>query len=421
MGYALGSKFSRHHQVVDYFKHLESTSEKVRLQAYGTTNEGRLLQLAFISTAENLKALETIRTTHLQNTGIVPGPANNEKVIVWLSYNVHGNESSSTEAAMKTAHALITQYEDWLEDAIIIMDPCINPDGRDRYVNFYQQSRSLPYDSNPNAREHFEPWQSGRTNHYIFDLNRDWAWLSQVESQQRIQVYKKWLPHIHVDFHEQGINSPYYFAPAAEPLHEIITDFQKSFQDQLGKNHAKYFDAEGWFYFTKEHFDLLYPSYGDTYPTFSGAIGMTYEQAGNGRAGLGIDTNDGIELTLKDRILHHYTTGISTVEMSVKHRTELNKAFHQFYAEHDAKYSAFVLEGNPQKMKALQALLRQHDIDYEYPVQDMTVKGYDYQSGKNKFQKNHPSNHGGSYPPAQRKISEHFIGTPNSSERFAYV
>ena len=190
------------------------------------------MQLIFISNPENLKNIEDIRTTHLLDSNSIIGTRKNDKVIVWLSYGVHGNESSSTEASMETAYALITKHQSWLEDTIVILDPCINPDGRDRYVNFFNQSKSKPYDTNRFTREHEEPWHSGRTNHYIFDLNRDWAWLTQIESQQRIKQYNRWLPHIHVDFHEQGINSPYYFAPAAEPLHEVITDYQKDFQVQ---------------------------------------------------------------------------------------------------------------------------------------------------------------------------------------------
>ena len=168
-----------------------------------------------------------------------------------MSYNVHGNESSSTEAAMKTAHDLITKYTDWLKDIIVIIDPCINPDGRDRYVNFYNQVKSTPNDTQSFTREHLERWHNGRTNHYIFDLNRDWAWLTQLESNQRIVQYNKWLPHIHVDFHEQGINSPYYFAPAAQRNHEIISHFKKRFKALIVKTHAKYFNKKVWFYFTK--------------------------------------------------------------------------------------------------------------------------------------------------------------------------
>lgn len=382
LGYELGESFSRHHQVVDYFKHLADQSSSIQLQPYGKTNEGRLLQLAFISSPENLKNIEEIRKTHLHNSGVVAGPKNDNKIIIWLSYNVHGNESSSTEASMKTAYALLTQYQEWLKEAIIIIDPCINPDGRDRYVNFYKQNRSTPYDSNVFAREHRESWHNGRTNHYIFDLNRDWAWLTQVESQQRVIQYNRWLPHIHVDFHEQGINSPYYFAPAAEPLHEIVTAFQKEFQDILGKNHAKYFDKEGWFYFTKQVFDLLYPSYGDSYPMYLGAIGMTYEQAGGGIAGLGVDNNENIELTLKDRIEHHYTTGISTVETAVKNKTRLNENYQAFFENQNLKYKNFVLEGANDKLEVIAAFFQKHEIQSYSLAKETVVKGYDYQQQK---------------------------------------
>ncbi|MEK9739793.1 MAG: M14 metallopeptidase family protein [Flavobacteriaceae bacterium] len=383
LGYPLGENFSRHHQVLDYYKHLADNSTSIQLHPYGKTNEGRLLQLAILSTPENLKNLETIRINHMHNSGMIKGPKNDDKVIIWLSYNVHGNESSSTEASMKTAHALLTQYQDWLTEAIIIIDPCINPDGRDRYVNFYNQTKSNPYDSNILGREHREPWHNGRTNHYIFDLNRDWAWLTQVESQQRLVLYNRWLPHVHVDFHEQGINSPYYFAPATEPLHEVITDFQKDFQDTLGKNHASYFDKEGWLYFTKQTFDLLYPSYGDTYPTYLGAIGMTYEQAGGGIAGLGVDNNENIELTLKDRIEHHYTTGISTVETSVKHKLALNKNYQDYYDVSKLKYKNFILEGNSERLESLARFLEKHEIQSYSLEKASIVKGYDYQQTKN--------------------------------------
>ncbi len=379
LGYELGTYFSRHHQVLDYFKHMENNSTLIKLESYGNTNEGRLLQLAFISSEGNLNNLESIRTNHLKNSGVVLGEKNDDKVVVWLSYNVHGNESSSTEAAMKTAHDLITKYTDWLKDIIVIIDPCINPDGRDRYVNFYNQVKSTPNDTQSFTREHLERWHNGRTNHYIFDLNRDWAWLTQLESNQRIIQYNKWLPHIHVDFHEQGINSPYYFAPAAEPYHEIISPFQKSFQEVIGKNHAKYFDKKGWFYFTKQHFDLLYPSYGDTYPMFLGAIGMTYEQAGGGVAGLGVKNEENFTLTLKDRIEHHLTTGISTVEIASLYRTTLNKNYQLFYKNNGLKYKNYVMEGHSDKLDALKSLLSKHEIKCYQLDGNKNIKGYDYQ------------------------------------------
>ena len=383
LGYNLGEKFTRHHQVVDYFEYLSKSSELIKMIPYGLTNEGRKLNLVFLSNKNNLNNIELIRKSHLQNTGLFKGPKNNNIVVLWLSYNVHGNESSSTEASMKTAYELITNNKKWLDDAVIIIDPCLNPDGRDRYVNFYKQSRSFPNDTKSFSREHYEPWQNGRTNHYIFDLNRDWAWLTQIESQQRIKIYNKWLPHVHVDFHEQSINNPYYFAPAAEPLHEKITFFQKKFQNDLAKNHAKYFDKNGWLYFTKQTFDLLYPSYGDSYPMFLGSIGMTYEQAGGGRAGLGIINDNYQLLTLKERIEHHFTTSISTIEFSIKNKSVLNENFQKFFFDKKRKYKFYILEGNSDVLNSLKNLLSKHEIHTSNVFKKQNIKGYDYQKEKN--------------------------------------
>src|SRR4030095_4692090 len=142
--------------------------------------------------------------------------------------------------------------KEWLKNTVVIIDPCINPDGRDRYINWFNTMVGSAFNSDPQAREHREPWPGGRTNHYYFDLNRDWAWQTQVETQQRLGLYNQWLPQVHVDFHEQGINEPYYFAPAAEPFHQDITKWQREFQTIIGKNNARYFDQNGWMFFTRE-------------------------------------------------------------------------------------------------------------------------------------------------------------------------
>lgn len=382
LGYELGSKFTRHYKVVQYFDYLSKNSDKLIFTEYGTTNELRSLNIAYISSAENLKKLEQIRKQHLSNTGIENDTKLNDKAVVWLSYNVHGNEASSTEAAMLTAYKLLTEKDTWLQNTVVIMDPCINPDGRDRYVNWFYQVSNKNYNANPDAREHFEPWISGRPNHYLFDLNRDWAWATQVETQQRLKVYNKWMPHVHVDFHEQGINEPYYFAPAAEPFHEVITQWQRDFQHDIGKNHTKYFDNEGWLYFTRERFDLLYPSYGDTYPTFNGAIGMTYEQAGHGRAGLGIKTEEGDILKLSDRIAHHNTTGLSTIETASRNAKKINSEFRKYFNKKDFKYKSYVMQGDADKKNQLIKLLNKHDIKYGFS-NEQTVAGFDFQQNKN--------------------------------------
>ncbi|MFK5981317.1 MAG: M14 family metallopeptidase [Flavobacteriaceae bacterium] len=382
LGYELGSQFTRHSDVLDYYEYVSENSKLVNFDTYGKTNERRTLSYAVISSEANINNLETIRTNNLKNTGILDGDASPEIAIVWLSYNVHGNEASSSEAGMLTLYKLITEKKSWLENTVVIIDPCVNPDGRDRYVNWYNQVKATPYNVKQAATEHNEPWPGGRPNHYLFDLNRDWAWATQVESEQRLKIYNKWMPHVHVDFHEQGINEPYYFAPAAEPFHEIISDWQRDFQVEIGKNHAKYFDKEGWLFFTRERFDLLYPSYGDTYPTFMGAIGMTYEQAGHGRSGLGINTDEGYVLTLKDRVAHHTTTGLSTVEISSKNAKNLNTNFKEFFNTSNLKYKSYVLNGNQDNLKKLTQLLDKHEIKWGYS-NSKTATGYNYTTQKN--------------------------------------
>lgn len=384
LGYELGDKFTRHHRVVDYFSHVSENSDIVNLEQYGKTYEDRPLLLAYISSKENLANLDEIRKDNLKRAGLLEGNPTGNVAIVWLSYNVHGNESSSTEASMATIYELVQNRSEWLENTVVMIDPCINPDGRDRYANFYWQYGNQPYNPDPNSREHDEFWPGGRANHYLFDLNRDWAWQTQIESQSRLKVYNQWLPQVHVDFHEQSVNSPYYFAPAAQPYHELITQFQRDFQDEVGRNHAKYFDEKNWFYFTKQVFDLLYPSYGDSYPIYNGSIGMTYEQAGGGRAGLGIIKQEGDSLTLKDRIAHHYTTGLSTVEIASNNSERLLSEYGKYFGDNSSlKYKSFVLkyDGNDDKFNALRSWLESLGIEYGSASNVKGLKGYNYRTG----------------------------------------
>ena len=393
LGYPLGSKFTPHYKIVNYFNQAAaSMPQMMKLEKYGETNEGKDLLLAIVSTPENMARIEEIRKNNLRLTGMLKDkPADGgSPAIVWLSYNVHGNEASSSEVSMKALYELLTpsntQTKNWLKNTVIIIDPCLNPDGRDRYVNWFNQMVGKNPDANINSREHSEPWPGGRVNHYNFDLNRDWAWQTQVETQARIKKYNAWMPQIHCDFHEQGINSPYYFAPAAEPFHEVITKWQRDFQYTIGKNHARYFDANGWLYFTKEIFDLFYPAYGDTYPTYNGAIGMTYEQAGNGPGGLAVVTNDGDTLTLKDRIAHHFTSSMSTIEIASQNADKLISEFNKYFDEGNTigsgEYKTYVItETNAGKREALRNFFEINGINYG-SVSGASIKGYNYFTGK---------------------------------------
>jgi len=394
LGYKLGTHWTPHYKVIEYFRHVAEHSPMVKVEKYGETNEGRELMLAFVSNEPNMSRLEEIRTNNLKRAGIVDGaPTVDSTVIVWLSYNVHGNEASSSEAAMKTIYELVrpddAQTKSWLKNTVVVMDPMLNPDGHDRYVHWYKETVGDQPNIDVDSREHHEPWPGGRYNHYYFDLNRDWAWLTQKESRQRIKVFQKWLPEVHVDFHEMGYEEPYYFAPAAKPFHKAITDWQRQFQYTIGRNNAKYFNQNDWLFFTREVYDLFYPSYGDTYPIFNGSIGMTYEQAGGGIAGLGILKEEGDTLTLNDRLTHHFTTSLSTIEVSSQHAKKLVDEFAKYYdtAQNNpqGKYKTFVIkaDNDPDKLQALFHLLDQHQIEYGKAMRSRTLDGYNYKTGKN--------------------------------------
>lgn len=394
--HALGDNFTPHHLLVDYFEHVAENSDLVRIQRYGYTNEDRPLMIAFISTPENLSRLEAIRENNLRRAGLLDGEVDPDLNVslVWLSYSVHGNEAAGSESSMGVIYELTragnSQTKEWLKNTVVVMDPSINPDGYSRYTHWYRRNTNKITNPNREVREHDEPWPGGRVNHYMFDLNRDWAWQTQVESQQRLKLYRQWYPHIHADLHEQYYNDPYYFAPAARPYHEYLTDWQSRFQIEIGKNHARYFDKEGWLYFTKEVFDLLYPSYGDTYPMFSGAIGMTYEQGGGGRAGKAIVRNSGETLTLKDRINHHLTTSLSTIEIASQEQERLLKNFTSFFQKSKenpkGKYKTYIIKSsNPAgRLKRLTELLDKNGIQYGRTETTSSTRAFDYQTGKNR-------------------------------------
>lgn len=393
MPHPYGQQFTPHHLLVDYVQHVAEQSPRVKLIEYGRTNEYRPLLLAYISTPENLAKLDAIRENNLRRAGLLPGQPDPslDRAIVWLSFGVHGNEAAGSESSVSVLYELVrsgnTDVEQWLQNTIVLFDPSINPDGYSRYTHWYYNVSNKNADPDPTVREHDEPWPGGRVNHYLFDLNRDWAWQTQVESQQRITQYMKWMPHIHVDFHEQGYNSPYYFAPAARPFHEYITDWQDDFQYEIGKNHARYFDRKGWLYFTRERFDLFYPSYGDSYPIFHGAIGMTYEQGGHSMAGRAIIMENQDTLTLKDRIAHHTTTGLSTIEVASKNADRMVESFQAYFntamKEPQGDYKTYIVKGNNSRgrIKGFMEMLDKNHIRYGKASSSANLRAYDYQTG----------------------------------------
>ncbi len=393
LGYPLGSQFTYHHQMVAYFEYVANNSDKVQLIPYGKTYEGRPLMLVAVSNEQNIGNLEDIRKKNLLEAGLSDESASAQQIpIAWYGFNVHGNESVGMEASMAMLYALVEgDTANWLEDMVVLIDPCVNPDGRDRYANWYRQAANRRPTPQRNSYEHHEPWPGGRYNHYLFDLNRDWCWQTQIESQQRMNLYHQWMPHVAVDFHEMGPNSTFFFGPAAKPYHVVITGWQREFQGLVGKNNAFYFDQNAWLYFTREVFDLLYPSYGDTWPTYNGAIGFTYEQGGSGSAGRALIIVNGDTLTLYDRLAHHFTAGWATLETTHRNRNRLIQEFNTFFengrTQPDSKYKSYVIKADqtsPNRLKAFLELLDKQRIQYGKPgtgVGNGPINGFSYPSG----------------------------------------
>ncbi|MBN8820812.1 MULTISPECIES: M14 metallopeptidase family protein [unclassified Spirosoma] len=396
LGYRIGSRFTPHYRVLAYAEQVaRQLPNRVKLIPYGTTYEGRQLMVVAIASEANMARLEEIRTNNLKRIGLLEGTPTSapQPPIAWLSYNVHGNEAVSSEAFMEVLYRLLNTTDavsqKIMNTTVVLLDPGLNPDGHDRYVNWYNQMLGRTPNPAPNAREHNEPWPGGRYTHYLFDPNRDWAWQTQEITQQRMALYQQWMPQLHGDFHEMGVESPYYFAPSAKPYHEDITPYQRQFQQIIGQYCSRYFDRNGWLYYTRERFDLFYPSYGDTYPTYNGAIGMTYEQGGSGRAGLAITKADGDTLTLRQRIDHHYTASMATLESVADRPAEIVKEFGQFFDKSRntpiGPYKSYVIKSNGDagRLKALQQLLDRNKISFGVAGKAQTVAtGFNYTSQK---------------------------------------
>lgn len=387
-----GQQVSYYHQLEAYFDGLVKNSDHIIKQPYGTTSQERSLNVYFISAPQNLKDLQGIRQHHLHQIGMLATkPATiNDKAIVWLSFNVHGNEIGAAESAMEVAYNLINpenaETKKWLENTIVILDPCLNPDGYARYGNWLRDISGKETHPGLYDREHMEPWPGGRQNHYAYDLNRDWAWQTQVETQQRIALYNEWMPMVHVDVHEMGYNEPYFFPPAAEPFHDFITAAQRDFHNSIGEATSKKFDTQGWNYYTRERFDLFYPSYGDTYPSFNGAVGMTYEQGGIG-AGRAVKMKNGNILTLQDRINHHTAAVLTAVETASWQKEKLVKNFREYFKDSrekpKGKYRTYIVK-NSGKTEELVQLLKRNRIEYAYANETKKLSGYHYQSDAEK-------------------------------------
>lgn len=338
LGYAYGERISSHQQIVGYSQALaRSNPERMKLIEYATSWEGRKLYYIIISAADNIaalaqhqqaiqklaqpEALTEAETTRLIKT--LPATA-------WLAYGVHGDEISSSDAALHTAYHLLASENDplvekILKDTLVFIDPLQNPDGHDRFVNHFRLNRGLHADDYPQAAERVQQWPGSRTNHYFFDMNRDWFAMTQPETKGRIRILLEWYPLTFVDFHEMELNSTYFFPPTAAPVNPWLSPQQVDSFYLFGKNNAAWFDRYGINYYTRENFDYFYPGYGDSWPGYYGSIGMTYEQAS--ARGLIAKRRDGTLLTFRQSVQHHFITSLATLETAADNKVKLYEDF----------------------------------------------------------------------------------------------
>src|SRR5687768_17163450 len=341
LGHDHGEVITPPEGIAQYLQALQKAAPaKSRLIQYATSWEGRPLWLFVIGSPDRIAKLDQLkadiqRFADPRRTPAAEGDrlARELPVVVWLIHGVHGNEISSADAALVEAYHLLASQGDAgvdavLRDALVLIDPMQNPDGRARFIATNSLGHAMHADPAPYSAEHDEPWPGGRSNHYLFDMNRDWFAQSQPETRGRIKIGLEYQPQITVDLHEQGGDNAYYFSPPAEAINPHVTKNQIAGWELLGRANAARFDERGWAYYIREVYDAFYPGYGDSWPTFQGSIGMTYEQAS--ARGLAFARSDGDTLTYRDGVMHHFNAAIVTAITSARHRERFLREYLEY-------------------------------------------------------------------------------------------
>lgn len=337
IGHGLGERITTHGESEIYLKALAAAGDRVRLFSYGRTWEGRSLYYLVIASPERLSQLERIKADQRELAHplsldaarraelLASAPA-----VCWLAATVHGNESSGMDACLFLAYHLAAARGDTLVDrilreSVVLIDPLQNPDGHDRFAAFSRGATGRWPSDDPFSACHREPWPGGRTNHYLFDMNRDWYVLTQIETRGKVEAFLEWYPHVYVDLHEMGGDWTYYFPPTSPPFNRYLTTRQMDWYERVGRNNSRWFDSLGFRYYTRESFDAYFPGYGCTWPSLSGAVGMTFEQAST--RGLLYRRDDESVLTYRRTIHQQVTASLSTLELAARERARLIEDF----------------------------------------------------------------------------------------------
>lgn len=399
LGHQIGEWHITHDKLAQYMYALADASDRITIQNRGKTFEGRPLLLLTITKPKHHKNIATIQQQHIEatnNDNLIP--TKNRPIVVYQGFSIHGNEPSGSNAALLGAYYLAAAEGDvinnLLDHTIILFDPCFNPDGLQRFAYWANTNKSINLNPDPNDREYDEVWPGGRTNHYWFDMNRDWLPVQLPESRARIRTFHKWLPNILTDHHEMGTNTTFFFQPGIPSrTHPLTPKLNQELTKRIGDFHAEALNKIGSLYYTEESFDDYFYGKGSTFPDINGSIGILFEQASS--RGHMQESENGI-LTFPFTIRNQFTTILSTLKAADSMREELLEYQHGFYkdarqeaSKKNTKTIVFGDEKNASKTYHLAEILNRHKIKFHEVKEDFTTngkhfkKGYSYMVPKN--------------------------------------
>ena len=403
IGHEVGEWHVTHDKLVQYMYALADASKRITIENRGKTFEGRPILLLTITSEENQMNINEIIDNHKRitdhNDNIM---IEKQPIVVYQGFSIHGNEASGSNASLLLAYYLAASNSEFvkelLQNTVILLDPSMNPDGLQRFAYWANTNKNINLTSDPNDREYNEVWPGGRTNHYWFDLNRDWLPAQLPESQARIKTFNKWIPNILTDHHEMGTNATFFFQPGIPSrTHPLTPKLNQKLTKEIAKFHVESLDKIGLLYYSEESFDDFYYGKGSTFPDINGSIGILFEQASS--RGHVQESDNGI-LRFPFTIKNQLTTGLSTLKAAVNLRLEILDYQNKFYKNAADEASKFkneaIIFGNSKdsyRTNKLAEILRRHEIEI-YSLDNDTKhnnkiykKGYAYVVPKN--QKKH--------------------------------
>lgn len=390
IGHNVGKWHITHDKLAEYMKVLANASDRITIEDRGKTFEDRPLLLLTITSPENHKNLNAIQKAHIDATETNSANTENRPIVVYQGFSIHGNEPSGSNASLLAAYYLAAaegpKIEDLLNNTVILFDPSLNPDGLQRFAYWANTNKNINLNPDPNDREYREVWPGGRTNHYWFDMNRDWLPVQLPESRARIETFHNWMPNILTDHHEMGTNSSFFFQPGIPSrTHPLTPQLNQDLTKGIATYHAKALDKIGSLYYSEESFDDFYYGKGSTFPDINGGIGILFEQASS--RGHIQESDNGI-LTFPFTIKNQFTAALSTLEAANGMRKEILEYQHNFFknARNEASKEAnkaivFGDEKDAAKTYHLAEILNRHKIKFHDVKSDFTLNGKNYKKG----------------------------------------